>query len=231
MTQLAIDLQHISKSYKAGDRDIQVLNDVTLAVPQGQFVAIMGPSGSGKSTLLQIIGCLDHPSRGSVQILGRDASSMTDDEASALRAGTMGFVFQAFHLLPAYDAVSNVALSMVYSGVPDGRPRARALLEQLGLGHRLNHRPAALSGGEKQRVAIARAIANNPEILLADEPTGALDQVNGRAILDLLASYHQTGKTVVLVTHDLSIAQRAERVVEIVDGDVKRDGPAHLWKN
>ncbi len=199
------------------------MRGIDLQIPIGQFVSIMGPSGSGKSTLMYILGCLDNPTQGRLSVMGRSVGDLSDDEVSALRCRSMGFVFQGFHLLGSYSALANVALSMAYSGRPDRWQRARLLLQNLGLKHRQLHRPTALSGGEQQRVAIARAIANDPQIILADEPTGALDQANGRLILDLLDAFHRKGKTIVLVTHDPQVAGRAERTVELVDGRVRRD--------
>ena len=223
MSSLAYDLRGIEKSFKVGDTDLSILKSIDLQIPMGQFLAIMGPSGSGKSTLMNILGCLETPSRGTMFLLGNNAYEMPDDEVAALRCRTLGFVFQRFHLLPCYDATANVALAMTYSGRPDRVDRAKRLLDKFGLGHRLHHRPLALSGGEQQRVAIARAVANDPPILLADEPTGALDQTNGRAILDLICSFHRQARTIVLVTHDPSVAARAERVIEMVDGQIRRD--------
>lgn len=223
-TPLAFDLENVTKSFRAGDETVSVLKNVTLKIPLGQYVAIMGPSGSGKSTLMQLLGCLDFPTSGRVSILGQDIGQMTDDTLSDFRCRAIGFVFQGFHLLPSYDAASNVALSMVYSGKENRFDRAVHLLERFGLGHRIKAKPRTMSGGEQQRVAIARAVANDSPIILADEPTGALDQANGRAILDLFASFKREGKTVVLVTHDMAVAKHAERVIEIVDGKIKSDG-------
>lgn len=224
MNGLAFDLRDIRKSYRVGDGEIEILHRLNLQIPVGQYVAIMGPSGSGKSTLMQLLGCLDMPTDGSVSIMGEDTSSMTDDQISALRCRSLGFVFQAFHLLPSYSALANVSLAMVYSGHADRSGRAQFLLEKFGLKDRLTHRPRMMSGGEQQRVAIARSLANDPPILLADEPTGALDQANGRAILDVFDGLKAEGKTVVMITHDQAVARRAERVIEIVDGHIKSDG-------
>ncbi len=225
MTDLAFDLSGVKKRYRAGEEEIEILHGITLQVPLGQYVAIMGPSGSGKSTLMQLLGCLDTPSDGNLSVIGQSTSQLSDDEISALRCRALGFVFQSFNLLPSYDAVSNVGLGMVYSGRGDRTEHAIGLLERFGLGHRLYSRPQTMSGGEKQRVAIARALANDPPIVLADEPTGALDQTNGRAILELFDHLHAQGKTIVLVTHDPAVAARAQRVIEIVDGILHSDGP------
>ena len=225
MTTLAFDLQAVIKRYPVGDQQLEILHRLNLQVPLGQYVAIVGPSGSGKSTLMQLLGCLDHPSEGIVSVMGQDTSLLSDDEVSALRCRSLGFIFQAFHLLPAYDALSNVGLGMVYSRVPNPAARAEQLLSKFGLGHRLHHRPRMMSGGEQQRVAISRALANDPPILLADEPTGALDQSNGRSILDVFDALNSQGKTIVLITHDPAVAARAHRVIEMVDGSIRRDGP------
>ncbi len=224
MTNTAFDLRGVTKSFKFGNQEISVLKNIDLRINLGEYVAIMGPSGSGKSTLMHLLGCLDTPSQGQLSVLDQNTSSLSDDDISSLRCRALGFVFQAFHLLSAYDAVSNVAMSMVYSGKERRWDRSRQLLETMGLGHRLHHSPRTLSGGEKQRVAVARALANDPPILLADEPTGALDQTNGRLIMELFDDLHTQGKTVVLVTHDLGVAKHADRIVEIVDGEIRRDG-------
>ncbi len=224
MTPPAFLLSGVAKRYRVGDSEVEVLHPLDLEIPQGQYVAIIGPSGSGKSTLMQLLGCLDHPSVGQLSVMGKNTADLSDDAISALRHDAIGFVFQAFHLLPSYDAISNVGLGMVYSGVKDRDERAEKLLVKLGLGHRLHHRPRMMSGGEQQRVAISRALANDPPILLADEPTGALDQANGHAILDIFDELHAEGKTIVLITHDLAVARRAERVIQIVDGEILADG-------
>lgn len=223
MSDAAFDLEAITKSYRVGEGSIEILHNIDLKIRQGSYVAIMGPSGSGKSTLLQLLGCLDLPTSGRLSVMGQEISRLSDDEISALRARSLGFVFQQFNLLPAYDAVSNVALAMVYGGRLDGRARAAEILTALGMGHRLYHRPSMMSGGEQQRVAIARAAANDSPIILADEPTGSLDQENGKAVLALLAGFHRRGKTVIMVTHDPHVAAHAERVIEIVDGRIGND--------
>ena len=225
MIEMAFDLRGVTKSYRVGEGQMEILHGINFQIPLGSYVAITGPSGSGKSTIMQLLGCLDVPTLGTVSVMGQNTSLLSDDEISRLRARALGFVFQGFHLLPSYDAISNVALAMAYSNQHNRHARAVQLLQHFGLGHRLHHRPGMMSGGEQQRVAIARAMANDSPILLADEPTGSLDQTNGRAVLELLDGFHAQGKTVVLVTHDLAVAARAKRVVEIVDGRIQRDGP------
>lgn len=226
---VAFELAGVGKSHRAGDTQIPILTDINLRIDAGEFVSIVGPSGSGKSTLMTLLGCLDAPTSGRVSVLGTETSQMSDDDLAALRARTLGFVFQSFNLLPAYDALSNVALAMAYTERHDRTERATALLRRLGLQHRLHAYPSTLSGGEKQRVAIARAISNDPAIILADEPTGALDQVNGSAVLELLTQLNKEGKTVILVTHDAGVAARASRVISVVDGRIQNDLPRLLW--
>jgi putative ABC transport system ATP-binding protein len=223
VNDLAFELTNVTKSFSFGTDQISVLKNINLRIAMGEYVAIMGPSGSGKSTLMHLLGCLDTPSEGTVNVMGQSTSALSDDEISTLRCRALGFVFQAFHLLPAYNAISNVAMSMVYSGKENRFERSEELLRALGLEHRMEHSPRTLSGGEKQRVAVARALANDPPILLADEPTGALDQTNGHLIMDLFADLNAQGKTIVVVTHDIHVAKRARRVVEMVDGEIRRD--------
>lgn len=216
-------LRGVAKNYPVADGFASILRGIDLDVERGEYVALMGPSGSGKSTLLNLLGCLDLPSAGELRLQGADVAALSDDELSALRNRCLGFVFQRFQLLPSYDALANVALGLAYGGHADRWERARALLDRLGLGHRLHHRPAMLSGGEQQRVAIARAISNDPQIILADEPTGALDRANGQAVLEILERFHHEGRTIIVVTHDGDVAARAERVVELVDGEIRQD--------
>jgi putative ABC transport system ATP-binding protein len=218
-----IQLAAITKSYALGEVDVDVLRGIDLTVDKGEYLAIMGRSGSGKSTLMNILGCLDQPSGGSYRLAGRDIHALDDNELSDLRGRTVGFVFQAFHLLKHRTVLQNVELPMEYQGVAPGprRAKAQSLLEQVGLGHRLEHRPNQLSGGERQRVAVARALSNDPALLLADEPTGNLDSKAREVILELFDRLHQeTGITLVVVTHDPSIAERTPRVVHIADGKV-----------
>lgn len=223
-----IELADVRRSFVVGDQTVDVLRGLTFSIDRGEYVAIIGPSGSGKSTLLYQIGCLDTPSSGTYRLAGWDVGALGDAELAALRNRTIGFVFQAFHLLPHTSAVDNVALPLRYAGVGvrERRARSRAALERVRLGHRLDAHPERLSGGERQRVAIARAIVHKPELILGDEPTGNLDQKVGREIVDLFEDLNrEMGSTVVLVTHDLEIARRTRRVIRLVDGLVEYDGP------
>ncbi len=217
-----IELRGIRKRFRMGERDIDVLRDVDLDIGSGEFVAIMGASGSGKTTLLEILGALSRPNEGSYRFDGEAIEARSDDGLADLRARRIGFVFQTFHLMPRMSAVRNAALPLLYAGVrrADREARARRLLERLGLAHRLDHRPAQLSGGERQRVAIARALVNEPSLLLADEPTGNLDEATGDEMLEIFRSLHAEGRTLVVVTHSEHVAAIAERVVRIRDGRI-----------
>lgn len=224
--ETAIELVDVTRTYRMGGVDVEALRGVTLRVAPGEFVAIVGPSGSGKSTLMHVMGCLDRPTTGTVRLGGREVADLSDTELAAVRNRVIGFVFQSFHLLSRTTAVDNVALPLVYRGVPRGERRRRAVaaLETVGLGHRLHHRPTQLSGGEQQRVAIARSLVGDPEVVLADEPTGNLDTQSGAAIMDLLERLNaDRGMAVVLVTHEAEVAAHARRRIHVRDGLVEQD--------
>jgi putative ABC transport system ATP-binding protein len=220
-----IHLEGLSKVYRVGDQEIRALDEVNLRIDDGEFIAIIGSSGSGKSTLMHLLGCLDTPTTGRMEICGNDLAKASNDELARVRNREIGFVFQAFNLLPKLDVVSNIALPLIYAGVPSRERLARAkkVATDVGLGERLSNRPPQLSGGQCQRVAIARALVNNPRILFGDEPTGNLDSTTGRMILEMFDALHAAGKTVVLVTHDPAIAARSRRVIEIRDGRITRE--------
>ncbi|MFJ6533438.1 ABC transporter ATP-binding protein [Microbacterium sp. NPDC091662] len=222
--ETVVELVDVIKEYP-GSPPLRVLHGMSLAIESGELVAVVGASGSGKSTMLSIMGTLDDPTSGTVLIDGTDAAALAERERAVLRARRIGFVFQQFFLLPALTAVDNVALGLLYSGVPAGERavRAAAALERVGLGARMKHRPGQLSGGEQQRVAIARAIVGNPSVLFADEPTGALDSTTGERILELLTSIADSGTAVVIITHDAHIAERTQRQVGIHDGRIVSD--------
>lgn len=219
---MILNLQNIFKNYQQDKMEVPVLKDVCLTVEEGEYVAIMGPSGSGKTTLMNIIGCLDKPTSGTYELAGEDVMKLKDKELSDLRLKRIGFVFQSFHLMPRETAAENVSLPLSYAGVKkkERRQLATAALERVGLGDRVDFRPTQLSGGQKQRVAIARAIVNNPTILLADEPTGALDSKSGEQIMQLFQKLNEEGVTVVMITHDQKVALRAKRMVRIIDGEI-----------
>jgi putative ABC transport system ATP-binding protein len=222
-----VELDQVSRVYVTGDTRLRALDGVSLRVAAGEYVAIMGTSGSGKSTMMNLVGLLDRPDEGAVRIDGVAVSGLSDRALSAIRNQKLGFVFQSFHLLPRLTAVENVEVPMTYAGVPVRERRARALeaLAQVGLKDRVHHTPTQLSGGQQQRVAIARALVNRPRLLLADEPTGALDTETTRQILELVDGLHRDGLTVVLVTHEPDVARRAERVISMRDGRIVKDGP------
>ncbi|HIZ43121.1 MAG TPA: ABC transporter ATP-binding protein [Firmicutes bacterium] len=215
-----LELDHIFKDYIQGKMTIPVLKDVTLHVEEGEYVAVMGPSGSGKTTLMNLIGCLDTPTSGSIRLAGEDLLHRNDREMSRIRNRSIGFVFQSFNLLPRQSALDNVALPLLYAGVPrkERRERAAAALTRVGLEERMHFRPTQLSGGQKQRVAIARAIVTGPALLLADEPTGALDTASGLQVMELFQRLNEEGMTVIMITHDPEIAAHAGRTVLIRDG-------------
>jgi putative ABC transport system ATP-binding protein len=221
-----IDLEDVTKVYHLGDNEVRALDGVSLHIAKGEMTAIMGPSGSGKSTLLAILGCLDVPSTGTYQLDGINVEKMSDDQLAVVRSKKIGFVFQQFNLLSRTSALENVMLPLTYAGVGarDRRRRATEALEKVGLGDRLNHRPNELSGGQQQRVAVARALANEPAILLADEPTGALDSKTGTEIIALFQRLHrELGQTVLYVTHDPFIARHTDRIIRVGDGLITGD--------
>ncbi|MBC8327863.1 MAG: ABC transporter ATP-binding protein [Planctomycetes bacterium] len=220
-----IQMEGVSKDYQVGGAAVHALSEVGLAIGAGESVALLGPSGSGKSTLMHLIGCLDTPSRGRYRFEGREVGRLDVNALAALRCATFGFVFQRFHLMPRATAWENVAMPMRFAGVAPAERlrRAAALLERVGLADRAEHRPSELSGGQQQRVAIARALANQPRVILADEPTGNLDSVSGAEVVALLGELHGEGRTIVTVTHDEAIAARAQRVIRLLDGRVVAD--------
>jgi len=223
---MLIETRDLKKSYDLGAVEVEALRGVTFGIDEGEYVAIMGPSGSGKSTLMHILGCLDSPTSGDYVLDGSEVSGLRGRELARVRNKKIGFVFQNFNLLPRIDLISNVALPLVYHGSigrSERTEKSKGLLESLGLGHRLGHKPNELSGGERQRAAIARALVNEPAILLADEPTGNLDQKTGREIMSILDDLHEGGRTIVIVTHDANIAEHARRAVHIEDGRVARE--------
>jgi len=223
---MILELNHIYKDYLQGSMVVPVLKDINLHVNEGEYVAIMGPSGSGKTTLMNIIGCLDKPTSGEFLLDSEDILKQKDNELAEVRLKKLGFVFQTFHLLPRQTALDNVALPLIYAGVSkkERRRMAAEALDKVGLSDRMDFIPNQLSGGQKQRVAIARSIVNNPKILLADEPTGALDSKSGHQVMDIFKALNKEGVTVVMITHDQEIAKHARRVVDIFDGEISERG-------
>ena len=228
MTHL-IELKDVYKIYPMGDETVHALDGVSLSIDQGEFVAIVGSSGSGKSTAMNIIGCLDVPTSGSYHLGGVDVSTMDDDQQAEIRNKMLGFIFQQYNLIPKLSVLENVELPLLYAGVPAEERRERAIhsLERVGLADKRKHLPSQLSGGQQQRVSIARALAGSPSVILADEPTGALDSRTGREVLSFLTQLNREGDTVVLITHDNSIAVRADRIIRLQDGRIIYDGDAH----
>jgi putative ABC transport system ATP-binding protein len=223
-----IELQGIHRLFDVGDQQVHALNDVTLNIAQGDYISLMGPSGSGKSSLLNIIGLLDRPSRGSYRLEGQEIHDYSDEEQARLRRERIGFVFQFFHLIPRLSAAQNIELPMILAGIPpeERRPRVEAILRDYGLQNRAHHRPEQLSGGQRQRVAIGRATVMQPRLLLADEPTGNLDRASGHEVVDILEGLQQQGITLIVVTHDPELGERARRQLHMVDGAIVNDnGP------
>lgn len=218
-----INIKNVSKIYNIGNEKLRVLDDVSLTIDKGEFVAIVGPSGSGKSTLMNMIGGLDKPSEGAVIIEGEDISKLKDRKMSKFRNEKIGFVFQSFNLEPTLTALENVMMPLMIAGKTDRemKERASAMLQSLGMGDRVKHKPTELSGGQRQRVSIARALVNNPKIVLADEPTGNLDSKSGKAVMEILTNFKKQGYTIVMVTHNMQEASYADRVVKIMDGKVE----------
>ena len=223
---MIVQLENVCKDYYQGKEPVHVLHDISMSVEQGEYIAIMGPSGSGKTTLMNVLGCLDVPTSGTYRLEGQDIGSMSDDALADVRNQSIGFVFQNFHLLPKMTALDNVALPLLYRGVSlkDRRTRAEAALKLMGLGERMDFYPNQLSGGQQQRVAIARAIVGNPKLLLADEPTGALDTASGVQIMDIFRRLSRRGITIIMITHELGIAQCADKIYHILDGRLHTNG-------
>ncbi len=220
-----VDVRNLSKTYEIGTEKVHALRNVTTSIQAGEFVSVMGPSGSGKSTFMNLIGCLDHPDEGEIFLDGQNVASMSKDELAKIRNSSIGFVFQQFNLLGRTTALENVCLPLLYAGTPrkERIEIASAALEKVGLADRIDHHPVQLSGGQQQRVAIARALVNNPAILLADEPTGALDSRTGIEIMNLFTQLNNTGITVIIVTHEQSVAEFAARIVTFLDGQIVSD--------
>ena len=223
---MIVQFTNLTKSYQMGDVRVDALRDVSFAIREGEFVAIVGPSGSGKSTLLNMLGCLDTPTRGTYMLAGQDVSRLDDNALSDTRRDRIGFIFQSYNLIPRLSVLENIEMPLFYAGLTlrECRLRAETYARRVGLGHRLHHRPTELSGGEQQRVGIARALANDPAILLADEPTGNLDTKTGAEILGMLDEVWKQGATIIMVTHDSAIASTASRVIRLTDGRVVHDG-------
>ena len=231
MEEPLIELRHIYKIYQMGDEEVRASDDVSLTICRGEFVAVVGKSGSGKSTLMNIIGALDVPTEGEYLLGGEDTSEISDDQLAHIRNKMIGFIFQQYNLLPRCNLLENVELPLLYAGVPAGERRERAMesLRRVGLEEKWRNLPAQLSGGQQQRVSIARALAGNPSLILADEPTGALDSKTSREVLDFLKELNREGNTIVIITHDSSIALEARRVVRIHDGKINFDGDVNEY--
>lgn len=220
-----VSIENLSRVYQIGSIHLHALREINLQIEKGRYIAIMGPSGSGKSTLLNVLGCLDTPSSGCYKLDGQDVSQLDDDQLSAIRGSRIGFIFQSYNLIAQLNVIENIEVPMYYQGISEHKSIARAkeLAELVGLSDRVKHRPFELSGGQQQRVAIARALANDPVIILADEPTGNLDSASGAEILSILDNLHQQGKTLIVVTHDSNISDHAQRVIHLLDGRIERE--------
>ena len=229
MENTFFEMTDIQKFYQMGDERMHVLKNINLSLRQGEYLSILGPSGSGKSTLMNIIGCLDVPTSGRYLLRGREVEGMTETELAQLRSSEIGFIFQNSQLLPRLTAQKNVELPLIYAGIVprERRRRAEQMLDRVGLSDRRNHYPNQLSGGQQQRVAIARALVGNPSLLLADEPTGALDQKTGRQVMALFQELSAEGRTIIMITHDTNIASYAKRIVHIIDGELTEGGGTH----
>ena len=228
MSEVFFRMEGINKFYRMGDEQMHILKDIHLSLNKGEYLSVLGPSGSGKSTLMNIIGCLDTPTSGSYVLNGHLIEDMTEAELAQIRSREIGFIFQNSQLLPRLNALRNVEMPLIYAGVPpkERRRRALAMLERVGLSDRIYHFPNQLSGGQQQRVAIARALVSNPNLLLADEPTGALDQKTGKQVMQLFQELSDEGRTIIMITHDMHIASYARRVVHIIDGELTEGGDA-----
>jgi putative ABC transport system ATP-binding protein len=221
-----LKMSDLTKSYYMGGEELKALNNVNLVINEGEFVSVLGPSGSGKSTFMNIVGCLDEPTEGQYVLAGQSVSHLSEKELARIRNKQIGFIFQNFQLLPRLSALQNVELPMVYAGVPaaERRKRAISILERVGLGDKLPNLPTQLSGGQQQRVAIARSVVTEPSILLADEPTGALDQKTGAQIMELFKELNKEGRTIIMITHDKNIANNGNRILKIIDGHISEGG-------
>ena len=219
-----VTIENLCKTYLLGTLELPALSDLNLHIKQGEYIAIMGPSGSGKSTLLNLLGCLDRPTSGLYMLGDRDVSQLDDNELSAIRGSRIGFIFQSYNLIAQLNVIENIEIPMFYRGLTehDSFQRAKELADMVGLSDRLKHRPAELSGGQQQRVAIARALANDPLVILGDEPTGNLDSKSGAEILNILNQLHKDGKTLIIVTHDEQVSKKAQRVIHLLDGRIER---------
>lgn len=221
-----LHMKNIQKCYRMGENESVVLKGIDLSVEEGEFLAVLGPSGSGKSTLMNIIGCLDVPTAGEYYLSGRKIAEQNEKTLAEIRSKEIGFIFQSFHLLQRQTAMENVELPLIYANYPEKerKKRAAAMLEKVGLGDKLKYYPNQMSGGQQQRIAIARALSTNPTILLADEPTGALDQKTGKAVMELFHDLNEEGRTIIMITHDANIAKHAKRIVRILDGNISEGG-------